>query len=117
MTSLMLDIMGYHLAKLALEPIGAKELDRAKNQLRSMLFINLESKVAHMEDLGRQVQMRGSRICPRDMSERIEAVTARDVQQAMHKILQNDMAYVQLGSDKVIPDMNSFRQRFGLGSR
>ena len=80
-----------------------------------MLFMNLENKVAHMEDLGRQIQMRGRRICPREMSQRIEAVTEQDIKRAVNNVLMSNMTYVQLGNDNHVPDLDRFRRRFHIG--
>lgn len=46
--------------------IGENELRRAKNQLKSSLMFGLESRQLQVEDLGRQVQMSGSKTSPQE---------------------------------------------------
>jgi processing peptidase subunit alpha len=60
----------------ALNPI---EVARAKNQLRSNLLMNLESRMVELEDLGRQVQVHGRKIPVREMTRRINALTVEDL--------------------------------------
>ncbi|OAX79299.1 hypothetical protein ACJ72_06383 [Emergomyces africanus] len=60
----------------ALEPA---EVNRAKNQLRSALLMNLESRMVELEDLGRQVQVHGRKVGVREMCARIDALTADDL--------------------------------------
>ncbi|KAL1844413.1 hypothetical protein VTJ49DRAFT_92 [Mycothermus thermophilus] len=60
----------------ALNPV---EVARAKNQLRSSLLMNLESRMVELEDLGRQVQVHGRKIPVREMTRRINALTVEDL--------------------------------------
>ena len=54
----MIDIMAKELQSLTLEhgfsSLQPAEVNRAKNQLRSSLLMNLESRMVELEDLGRQ---------------------------------------------------------------
>jgi processing peptidase subunit alpha len=92
----MLDVICRELAGLAAGPqsqsgasgsgsgawrqrLHGVEVERAKNQLRSNLLMNLESRLVELEDLGRQVQTHGRRIGVAEMCERIEAITVEDL--------------------------------------
>ncbi|KAL9624152.1 MAG: hypothetical protein Q9160_001674 [Pyrenula sp. 1 TL-2023] len=55
------------------------EVSRAKNQLRSSLLMNLESRLVELEDLGRQVQVHGYKIGVKEMCDKIEQVTVDDI--------------------------------------
>ncbi|KAK3904339.1 peptidase M16 inactive domain-containing protein [Staphylotrichum tortipilum] len=59
--------------------LGPVEVARAKNQLRSSLLMNLESRMIELEDLGRQVQIHGHKIPVREMTRRIAALTVNDL--------------------------------------
>ncbi len=59
--------------------LGTVEVARAKNQLRSSLLMNLESRMIELEDLGRQVQIHGHKIPVREMTRRIAALTVDDL--------------------------------------
>ncbi|KOS16904.1 Mitochondrial-processing peptidase subunit alpha [Escovopsis weberi] len=82
-TSAMLDVVCQELRALTL-PAGLRalqdqEVRRAKNQLRSSLLMNLESRMVELEDLGRSVQVHGRKVPVREMCRRIEALTAKDL--------------------------------------
>ncbi|PGH06764.1 mitochondrial processing peptidase [Blastomyces parvus] len=68
----------------ALQPA---EVNRAKNQLRSALLMNLESRMVELEDLGRQVQVHGRKVGVREMCARIDALTADDLQRVAREVL------------------------------
>merc|ERR1719424_980156 len=55
--------------------IGEEELSRAKEQLKSSLLMNLESRPVLFEDIGRQVLTYGARTSPEVLIGQIDAVT------------------------------------------
>lgn len=90
-TSAMLDIMCQQLHALTLNHGYSRlqdgEVSRAKNQLRSSLLMNLESRMVELEDLGRSVQIHGRKIPVRDMCASIEALTAKDLKRVASAIV------------------------------
>lgn len=62
------------------------EVNRAKNQLRSSLLMNLESRMVELEDLGRQVQVHGRKIGVKEMCDRIEALTIDDLRRVARQV-------------------------------
>jgi processing peptidase subunit alpha len=79
----MLQVMCRELQALTHEggfsALGEVEVARAKNQLRSSLLMNLESRMVELEDLGRQVQVHGHKIPVREMTRRINELTVKDL--------------------------------------
>ncbi|KAH6680383.1 peptidase M16 inactive domain-containing protein [Halenospora varia] len=79
----MLDVMCRELQALTLDTgfsaLQVAEVNRAKNQLRSSLLMNLESRMVELEDLGRQVQVHGRKVGVREMCRKIEALTVQDL--------------------------------------
>ncbi|TVY34763.1 Mitochondrial-processing peptidase subunit alpha [Lachnellula occidentalis] len=79
----MLDVMCRELQALTLDhgysALQAEEVSRAKNQLRSSLLMNLESRMVELEDLGRQVQVHGRKVGVREMCRKIEELTVHDL--------------------------------------
>ncbi|KAK7530836.1 Metalloenzyme, LuxS/M16 peptidase-like protein [Phyllosticta citribraziliensis] len=79
----MLDVMCRELATLSATSgyaaVKSSEVQRAKNQLKSSLLMNLESRMVELEDLGRQVQMHGRKVGAREMCDRIDAVDVAEV--------------------------------------
>ncbi|GAB1320353.1 Mitochondrial-processing peptidase subunit alpha [Madurella fahalii] len=90
-TAHMLQVMCRELQALthegghaALNPI---EVARAKNQLRSSLLMNLESRMVELEDLGRQVQVHGRKIPVREMTRRINNLTVQDLRRVARMVV------------------------------
>lgn len=87
----MLQVMCRELQSLThtggFRALGEVEVNRAKNQLRSSLLMNLESRMVELEDLGRQVQVHGRKIPVREMTDRISSLTIRDLQRVAQQIV------------------------------
>jgi processing peptidase subunit alpha len=79
----MLDVMCRELQALTLDTgfaaLQTVEVNRAKNQLRSSLLMNLESRMVELEDLGRQVQVHGRKVGVREMCKKIDELTVKDL--------------------------------------
>jgi processing peptidase subunit alpha len=78
--------------------LGKEEVDRAKNQLRSSLLMNLESRMVELEDLGRQVQVHGCKISAMEMSEKIERLTVEDVRNVAKRVLKGKVGNAGKGA-------------------
>lgn len=68
------------------------EVNRAKNQLRSSLLMNLESRMLELEDLGRQVQVHGFKVGVREMCAKIDALTVEDLRQVAKRVFSGQVA-------------------------
>jgi mitochondrial-processing peptidase subunit alpha len=82
-TGYMIDVMCRELQALTLDSgyssLQEAEVQRAKNQLKSQLLMNLESRMVELEDLGRQVQVHGRKIGVKEMSRKIDELTIDDL--------------------------------------
>jgi len=91
-TAQMLEVMCRELASLGASTGHARlqepEVRRAKNQLRSALLMNLESRMVELEDLGRQVQVHGRKIGVADMCAAIERVGVEELRQVARSVGQ-----------------------------
>ena len=89
--SQMLDAMCRELQNLTLEhgytSLNEIEVSRAKNQLRSSLLMNLESRMVELEDLGRQVQVHGKKVGVKEMCRKIEELTVGDLRRVAREVL------------------------------
>ncbi|TKA78687.1 Mitochondrial-processing peptidase subunit alpha [Friedmanniomyces simplex] len=98
----MLDTMARELSLLSAETglgrLADGEVKRAKNQLRSSLLMNLESRMVELEDLGRQVQVHGRRIPVREMVANIEAVSMQDLRRVAKVVFGGGVRNVGVGS-------------------
>jgi predicted Zn-dependent peptidase len=81
------------------EPIPEEELRRSKDQLKGSLMLSLESSTARMSNLARQ-EMYFDRFYGLDeLIERIEAVTAQDLQQTANEFFRpGEIAVTILGN-------------------
>ncbi|GAW24829.1 hypothetical protein ANO14919_144230 [Xylariales sp. No.14919] len=90
-TQHMLDVMCQELRALTLDTgfsaLGEVEVRRAKNQLRSSLLMNLESRMVELEDLGRQVQVHGRKVPVREMCRNIENLTVKDLRRVAKEVV------------------------------
>lgn len=102
-----------------------KEVKRAKNQLISALLMNVESKLAKLEDLGRQIQCHGKVTSIDEMIAKIEALSISDLRNVAEKILTGNVvtkgissgrpSIVMQGDRAAFGDVEFICQHFGLG--
>ena len=74
------DVIGTELRRIGDEPLPAAELRRAKDHLKGRLVLGMESSGTRMNRIGRAVLTGTELLTVDEMVERIEAVTADDVQ-------------------------------------
>ncbi|KAF9104338.1 Mitochondrial-processing peptidase subunit alpha [Mortierella sp. AM989] len=101
------------------------ELERAKNQLRSSVLMNLESKMVQLEDLGRQVQVHGYKVPVEELCEKIEKVTQQDMVRVARRVFggqvglstggSGEVTIVGQGLTKNLEGAESVLEKYGLG--
>ncbi|KAE8145532.1 hypothetical protein BDV25DRAFT_133698 [Aspergillus avenaceus] len=103
-TTEMLEVMCRELQALTLDngytALQPQEVNRAKNQLRSSLLMNLESRMVELEDLGRQVQVHGRKVGVKEMCEHIEALTAEDLRRVARQVFGGQVQNTGQGTGK-----------------
>lgn len=129
---IMSQIICFELAAL-LEKDGKKgalnqrEVLRAKNQLKSLLLMSFELRLARLEDMGRQVQCHGKVTHVDEMIEKIEQLTIGDLQRVAEKVFTGSVvtnhtssgipAVAMQGNRSDFGDVDFILQHFGLGQR
>lgn len=93
--------------------LNDNEVNRAKNQLRSSLMMNLESKMVELEDLGRQMQVRGKRVPVEEMVEKIEQLTSDDIRRVAERVLTGNANNAGKGTGKPTVVIQGEREHFG----
>ncbi len=78
------------LERLRHEPVGERELKKAKEQLRSGVEMGQESNANVADRLSRQLTLEGQLKSVEDTVKEILAVTAEDVQRVAHEVLAKD---------------------------
>jgi len=98
----MLDVMCRELHNLTVETgfsaLQEGEVQRAKNQLKSSLLMNLESRMVELEDLGRQVQVQGRKTGVKEMCRKIDALTVKDLRRVARTVMGGGIKNVGVGS-------------------
>lgn len=97
---------------------------RAKNQLVASLLMNVESKLAALEDVGRQVQCQGKVTSVDEMVARIDQLSIEDVRKVAQKVFGGRGNGLQLSKPSVVMqgergafgDVEYVCRYFGLGS-
>jgi len=85
------------LGELTYKKVKPEELSRAQNQLMSSVLMNLETRSMLCEDIGRQMIMLGHRISPQELCNRINAVTADDIQRIVRKAMASKPSLAVFG--------------------
>ena len=93
-------------------PISDVELSRAKNQLKSSLLMNLESRPILFEDIGRQVLTYGARTPASELVQQIESVTAADLNKVASKLLKTPPSIVVYGDTTCVPRYDVISRQF-----
>ena len=87
------------LRRVVREPVGAEELQLAKDQAIASILLGLESTSARAGSLARQEITHGRRISPDEIIARLEAVTPEDMQQvARARFTSGTLALGALGN-------------------
>ncbi|HZH33094.1 MAG TPA: pitrilysin family protein [Pyrinomonadaceae bacterium] len=100
----VLDLALAELRRVVREPVGAEELQLAKDQAIASILLGLESTSARAGSLARQEITHGRRISPDEIIARLEAVTPEDMQRvARARFTSDGLALGALGN------LNGFR--------
>eukprot|EP00048_Salpingoeca_helianthica_P024637 m.33983 g.33983 ORF g.33983 m.33983 type:complete len:489 (+) comp9501_c0_seq2:59-1525(+) len=80
-----------------------EELERARNMLKGLILMNLESKAIACEDICRQVLMAGRWQDPISFCDSIDKVTMGDVQQVLYNMLNRRITIAAYGDLSHLP--------------
>lgn len=76
-------------SELATRPVSKVELSRAKNMLKSMMMIQLESRLVVCEDIARQIATFGVRKEPSEVCAEIDAITEKDLMKVAERMMNS----------------------------
>lgn len=87
-------VIAEQLQAIQEEPIGEEELMRTREVLKSQTLMALENTSARMTRMGRSVITGSELLTPEEISRRIEAVTAEDIQRLAKEHLRLERMYL-----------------------
>lgn len=96
-----------HVRRLIHEPVSDEEFLRAKRQLKSRIFMNLEERSLYCEEIGQQFLTYGRHRTLEEWSVMIDALTKEDIMKAMEETLKYPIAFSVYGPE-VKKEVNSF---------
>ncbi|RUP29538.1 Metalloenzyme, LuxS/M16 peptidase-like protein [Jimgerdemannia flammicorona] len=129
--NLLLEVVCHELDLVTRSDMGPKgvtepELRRAKNQLKSSLLMNLESRMVQLEDLGRQVQVAGKKTPVAEMLAKIEEVDLETLRRVAGMVVRGAVKSSSGGSGEVtvvaqgdlrgLKDATKVAAKYGLGT-
>ncbi|DAZ97009.1 TPA: hypothetical protein N0F65_011924 [Lagenidium giganteum] len=102
-TSNLVALLCNQLLHVANKKVDEVELSRARNQLKSSVLMNLESRMILYEDIGRQLLTYGYRESPESVCAKIDQVTADDIQRVVQQALEHPPSLVYSGDLQRFP--------------
>ncbi|MEM9880748.1 MAG: pitrilysin family protein [Pseudomonadota bacterium] len=90
----------------------ARELNRAKAQLKTGLAMALESSASLAEQIGRQQLAFGRTITPDELIAKVDAVSLDDARQIARQCLTNEVAFACVGPAAQLPDTAELKALF-----
>lgn len=107
----LVDVISKEMIRMT-GPVDATELSRAKNQLRSAVYMQLESRSLKLEDIGRQVMVYGKIQSATDLSKQIESVTAEDIQRVAKAMIATPVSIAAAGDLTTLPRYEQIQRAF-----
>lgn len=107
----LVDIVIHEFNNIAHGHMYEAELARAKKQLISMLWLNLEIRPIVFEDIARQVLSTGFRRQPKQLIEKIESVTEKDIKKVAAKMLTTNPSVACLGDIRNLPSFDYIKSK------
>ncbi|KAF0689618.1 Aste57867_18949 [Aphanomyces stellatus] len=106
-TGQLVGLLVNQLLSVALHGVDATELMRAKNQLKSSVLMNLESRMILYEDIGRQLLTYGERESPESICAKVDAVTADDLKRIVKEAMSHKPSLVYMGKLSDFPSYDN----------
>jgi len=108
----MIDVMLRELIEMA-SPVNSVELGRAKNALKSAVYMQLETRPLQLEDLGKQYITYDKIFSAHEIAEKIDAVTGPDIQRVATNMLKKPVSLGSWGTVQHVPRVEKLQRALG----
>jgi len=97
-----------------MKSIPQNALQRAKNQLKSALMMNLEMRSVMLEDIGKNILVFGKRTPPQEICDKIDQVTENDIKDILRTILKSKPTVIAYGNLQTMPPYDAVAHLFAI---
>jgi len=97
-------------------PVREEELNRAKNQLKSALFMQLESRSLLLDDIGRQMLIYNKVQSPQEIAQIIDKVTDKDIIRVATQMLKTNPSMAAAGDLSKVPRYDDISNEFKISN-
>jgi predicted Zn-dependent peptidase len=87
------------LIQLSVVEVTDEELSRAKNMLKSMMFMQLESRLITCEDIAKQIMVYNERKDTKTLCDEIDNVSVQSIVNLARSMLKHDPSVAIIGHD------------------
>jgi len=101
---------------LRMSEVNQAELQRAKNQLKSSVFYQLENRSLTLEDMCRQLSVYGKIETPQTVGGWVDAVNIEDIKRVAEKMLKSPLTMASYGELRNLPRFDQVANVFAQNS-
>lgn len=109
----LLPVIAGEFRKLT-QKVGAKEMDRAKAQLKASLLMSLESTPSRVEQLGRQMLIFDRPLPTSELIDRVDAISKDDISRIASQVMAGPLAFSAIGNLDHMPDIDRVEEMFRI---
>jgi processing peptidase subunit alpha len=108
----LVDVMCNEFVNMA-GKVDDVEMSRAKTQLASSVHMQLETRSLQLEDISRQLVTYGKISTPKELCDKINAVSVTDIQRVASKMMKTPVSVATYGNTSFTPRYDDISRRFG----
>lgn len=105
----LLSVMCRELVEVS-RKVSSEELNRAKNQLKTSIFMNLEQRGILFDDIGRQVLLYNKRYTAQELCDLIDSVTMEDLARVTKRLLSSPPSIVYYATPDNLNKLPEYQQ-------
>lgn len=111
LAGMLVDVLTNELRQMG-GVINAEEFQRAKNQLKSSILMNVEQSHVLLDDIGRQTLILSKHHNSADLCAKIDAVTTAELTGVAQRLMKSPLTFVAYGDLQNVPRYEAVANRF-----